>query len=52
MASEFDDVQDVWRSASGRLCVANPEAAREVMGNRRGTFVETSDFPRPKHPLA
>ncbi|MGW7413003.1 cytochrome P450 [Streptomyces sp. NPDC054863] len=43
-AAEFDGVHDVWRSASGRLCVAGPEAAREVMGNRRGTFVETSDF--------
>ncbi|MFG2652107.1 cytochrome P450 [Streptomyces sp. NPDC048436] len=44
LSAEFDGTRDVWRSASGRLCVAGPEAAREVMGNRRGMFVETSDF--------
>ncbi|MEN8652162.1 hypothetical protein ABCR94_16515 [Streptomyces sp. 21So2-11] len=44
LAAEFDDTRDIWHSASGRLCVADPVAAREVMGNRRGAFVETSDF--------
>ncbi|MEV8021370.1 cytochrome P450 [Streptomyces sp. NPDC086554] len=44
LTAEFDEAHDVWRSASGRLCVAGPAAAREVLGNRRGTFVETSDF--------
>lgn len=44
LETEFDATHDVWRSASGRLCVADPEAARAVMGNRRGLFVETSDF--------
>ncbi|MEC4020198.1 cytochrome P450 [Streptomyces sp. H27-D2] len=44
LAAEFDDAQDVWRYASNRVCVAGPAAAREVMGNRRGTFAETSDF--------
>jgi cytochrome P450 len=44
LAAEFEGVHDVWRSASGRLCVAGPEAAREVLGNRRGTYAETSDF--------
>ncbi|MFK8905579.1 cytochrome P450 [Streptomyces sp. YS-3] len=44
LSAEFDGTRDVWRSASGRLCVAGPEAAREVMGNRQGMFVETSDF--------
>ncbi|MFD4629110.1 cytochrome P450 [Streptomyces sp. NPDC058284] len=44
LRAEFDGRQDIWRSASGRLCVAGPGAAREVMGNRRGLFEETSDF--------
>jgi cytochrome P450 len=44
LATEFDQAEDVWRFAPGRLCVANPQAAREVMSNRRDTFVETSDF--------
>ncbi|MGV9880017.1 cytochrome P450 [Streptomyces sp. NPDC003006] len=44
LAAEFAGTRDVWRSASGRLCVAGPQAAREVLGNRRGTFTETSDF--------
>lgn len=44
LAAEFDGGEDVWRTGSGRLCVAGPEAAREVMGNRRGTYVDTSDF--------
>lgn len=44
LATEFDDTEDVWRFAPGRFCVANPEAAREVLSNRRATFVETSDF--------
>ncbi|HSV65718.1 MAG TPA: cytochrome P450 [Mycobacteriales bacterium] len=44
LAAGLDDTDDVWRFAPGRVCVANPEAAREVMSNRRGTFVETSDF--------
>ncbi|MET9291026.1 cytochrome P450 [Streptomyces sp. NPDC003077] len=44
LEAEFDADRDVWRSASGRLFVTGPEAAREVMGNSRGLFVETSDF--------
>ncbi|MFI0980939.1 cytochrome P450 [Streptomyces sp. NPDC021093] len=44
LAEEFGGTRDVWRSASGRLCVAGPQAAREVLGNRQGTFLETSDF--------
>ncbi|MEU8890774.1 cytochrome P450 [Streptomyces sp. NPDC048442] len=44
LAEEFGGTRDVWRSASGRLCVAGPQAAREVLGNRQGAFVETSDF--------
>lgn len=44
LTEEFDGTRDMWRSASGPLCVAGPAAAREVMGNQRGTFMETSDF--------
>ncbi|MEU6995498.1 cytochrome P450 [Streptomyces sp. NPDC046465] len=44
LGAEFDGTRDMWRSASGRLCVVGPEAARAVLGNRRGMFVETSDF--------
>ncbi|MDI2130857.1 cytochrome P450 [Yinghuangia seranimata] len=44
LAREFDADADVWPSASGRLCVADPDAARAVLGNRDGAFVETSDF--------
>ncbi|MGW7081713.1 cytochrome P450 [Streptomyces sp. NPDC054866] len=44
LAAEFEGTQDVWRSASGRLCVASPQVARDVLGNRQGAFKETSDF--------
>ncbi|PKV83085.1 cytochrome P450 [Streptomyces sp. TLI_146] len=44
LGAEFDGTRDVWRSATGRLCVVGPEAARDVMGNRQGMYVETSDF--------
>jgi cytochrome P450 len=44
LVAQFDGAQDVWRPAPGRLCVADPAAAREVMANRSGAFVETSDF--------
>ncbi|MFF1378939.1 cytochrome P450 [Streptomyces sp. NPDC058308] len=44
LGAEFDGTRELWRSASGRLCVVGPDAVREVLGNRRGMFVETSDF--------
>jgi cytochrome P450 len=44
LAPGFDYTNDVWRFAPGGLVVANPEVAREVMGNKCGGFVETSDF--------
>ncbi|WAL99446.1 cytochrome P450 [Streptomyces sp. Je 1-369] len=44
LAAEFEGTRDVWRSASGRLCVAGPQVARDVLGNRQGAFRETSDF--------
>ncbi|MEU6389150.1 cytochrome P450 [Streptomyces sp. NPDC046939] len=49
LAAEFDDAQDVWRSATGLVCVANPDAARAVMGNRHAVVTETSDFYRTRH---
>lgn len=49
LAAEFDAVHDVWRSATGLVCVADPEAARAVMGNRCGVVTETSDFYRTRH---
>ncbi|MEV7193660.1 cytochrome P450 [Streptomyces sp. NPDC093510] len=42
--TEFEGNQDVWRSASGRICVASPHVARDVLGNRQGAFKESSDF--------
>jgi cytochrome P450 len=44
LRSEFDSAHDVWRGGSGRVYVADPDAARDVMGNRRAGFVETADF--------
>ncbi|MEV0095384.1 hypothetical protein [Streptomyces sp. NPDC050738] len=44
LTAEFDGVHDVWRSAAGTVCVAGPEAARAVMGNRHATVAGTSDF--------
>ncbi|MBW8795910.1 MAG: cytochrome P450 [Streptomyces sp.] len=41
---------DVWRSApGGAVCVAGPEAARAVLGNRHGVVAETSDFYHHRH---
>src|SRR6266487_3385538 len=37
----FSASGDVWRSRPGHYCVANPAAAREVMGNQNGDFVDT-----------
>ncbi|MFD7165180.1 cytochrome P450 [Streptomyces violascens] len=48
LSAEFDGVHDVWRSASGAVCVAGPEAARDVLGNRDATVAETSDFYRTR----
>ncbi|MFG3257039.1 cytochrome P450 [Streptomyces sp. NPDC048172] len=45
LTAEFEAAPgDVWRSRSGRLCVADPATAREVLGNPHGAFEETSDF--------
>lgn len=44
LVTEFEGTQEVWRSASGQLCVADPQVARDVLGNRQGAFTETSDF--------
>ncbi|MEV6947444.1 cytochrome P450 [Streptomyces sp. NPDC051172] len=49
LAAEFDEAHDVWRSATGAVCVAEPEAVRAVLGNRHGTVVETSDFFHNRH---
>ncbi|MFJ2771082.1 cytochrome P450 [Streptomyces sp. NPDC087300] len=49
LSAEFDGVHDVWRSASGLLCVAGPEAARAVLGNRHALVAETADFYRTRH---
>ncbi|WP_413759535.1 cytochrome P450 [Streptomyces sp. MMBL 11-3] len=49
LAAEFDGGRDVWRSATGLLCVADPDAARAVMGNRYAVVTETSDFYRTRH---
>jgi cytochrome P450 len=49
LSEEFDGVRDVWRTASGAVCVADPAAARDVLGNRGATVVETSDFYRTRH---
>ncbi|MFK0285075.1 cytochrome P450 [Streptomyces sp. NPDC090499] len=41
---------DVWHSAlGGAVCVADPAAARAVMGNRDGVVAETSDFYHHRH---
>lgn len=49
LRAEFDGVHDVWRSATGEVIVAGPEAARAVMGNRHASVAETSDFYRNRH---
>ena len=49
LQAEFDGTRDVWRSAMGGVCVANPEAARAVMGNRHDAVAETSDFYQNRH---
>ncbi|QEU96877.1 cytochrome P450 [Streptomyces kanamyceticus] len=49
LTAEFDGVHDVWRSATGLVCVAGPDAARAVMGNRHDLVAETSDFYRTRN---
>lgn len=49
LTAEFDGVHDVWRSAAGTVCVAGPETARAVLGNRHAAVAETSDFYRTRH---
>lgn len=49
LSAEFDGVHDVWRSAAGLVCVAGPESARAVLGNRDSVVVEASDFYRTRH---
>ncbi|MFD4557668.1 cytochrome P450 [Streptomyces sp. NPDC058469] len=49
LSAEFDGVHDVWRSAAGTVCVAGPESARAVLGNRDAVVVEASDFYRTRH---
>ncbi|MEU6254459.1 cytochrome P450 [Streptomyces sp. NPDC047043] len=49
LSAEFDGVHDVWHSAMGAVCVADPEAARAVMGNRHAAVAETSDFFQGRH---
>ncbi|MEU2422672.1 cytochrome P450 [Streptomyces sp. NPDC007851] len=45
LTAEFDGGSGVWRSArAGGVCVADPEAARAVLGNRHGVVADTSDF--------
>ncbi|MFF5142380.1 cytochrome P450 [Streptomyces sp. NPDC013157] len=49
-ATAFEGGSDVWRSAlGGAVCVAGPEAARAVMGNRHGVVADTSDFYHHRH---
>ncbi|MFJ2746176.1 cytochrome P450 [Streptomyces sp. NPDC087440] len=49
LVEEFGGERDVWCSAPGRLLVTGPGAAREVMGNRHGRYVDTSDFFHTRH---
>ncbi|MGW3103964.1 cytochrome P450 [Streptomyces sp. NPDC001100] len=49
LTAEFDGVHDVWRSAAGTVCVAGPEQARAVLGNRDGAVAEAADFYRTRH---
>lgn len=49
LTAEFDGAHAVWRSAAGTVCVADPEAARAVLGNRHATVAETSDFYHTRH---
>ncbi|WP_405856188.1 cytochrome P450 [Streptomyces sp. NBC_01515] len=49
LSAEFDAGHDVWRSAMGTVCVAGPESARAVLGNRDAVVVEASDFYRTRH---
>ncbi|MEV6537713.1 cytochrome P450 [Streptomyces sp. NPDC051665] len=49
LSAEFDEGHDVWRSAMGTVCVAGPESARAVLGNRDAVVVEASDFYRTRH---
>ncbi|WP_327406043.1 cytochrome P450 [Streptomyces sp. NBC_01288] len=49
LSAEFDEGHDVWRSAMGTVCVAGPESARAVLGNRDAAVVEASDFYKTRH---
>ncbi|WP_405995187.1 cytochrome P450 [Streptomyces sp. NBC_00986] len=49
LSAEFDGVHDVWRSAMGTVCVADPESARAVLGNRDAVVAEASDFYKTRH---
>ncbi|WP_051800720.1 cytochrome P450 [Streptomyces sp. NRRL F-525] len=49
LSAEFDGTHDVWRSAMGTMCVADPESARAVLGNRDAAVVEASDFYKTRH---
>ncbi|MFG2967780.1 MULTISPECIES: cytochrome P450 [unclassified Streptomyces] len=50
LAAEFGGGPDVWRSAlGGAVCVAEPGAARAVLGNRHGVVADTSDFYHHRH---
>lgn len=49
LSAEFDGTHDVWRSAMGTVCVADPESARAVLGNRDAAVVEASDFYKTRH---
>ncbi|MEV3861502.1 cytochrome P450 [Streptomyces sp. NPDC050095] len=48
LAAEFDRGHDVWRSRTGSVCVAGPDQARAVMGNRDALVADTSDFYRTR----
>ncbi|MFJ3898614.1 cytochrome P450 [Streptomyces sp. NPDC090083] len=49
LKAEFDGTHDVWRSDMGTVCVAGPESARAVLGNRDAVVDEASDFYRTRH---
>lgn len=49
LSAEFDEGHDVWRSAMGTVCVAGPDSARAVLGNRDAMVVEASDFYKTRH---
>ncbi|MEU3743045.1 cytochrome P450 [Streptomyces sp. NPDC032198] len=49
LIEKYGDGRDVCRADSGRVWVTGAEAAREVLGNRRQWYVETSDFFHTRH---